>query len=99
MSPDTARNSAPMGRLTPRTLLLNVGVVLLGMLAMIGIFIGSANLSNDGPRQQVAAAFADGTLSFEIYRMLEPVPGFIVAESDSNSSCVMYALMLSSSSE
>jgi hypothetical protein len=69
------------------------------MLAMIGIFIGSANLSNDGPRQQVAAAFADGTLSFEIYRMLEPVPGFIVAESDSNSSCVMYALMLSSSSD
>jgi hypothetical protein len=73
---------------------LNVAVLIAGMIGLVLFIYVAAGLDTQAPREQVAAAFEDGTLSRDTYRLLEPVVGFIVAESDANGSCHMYSQML-----
>jgi hypothetical protein len=69
-------------------------VVIVGAGIAIGFILFSANLDTAAPRQHLIEAFQSGVLSHDTYRELEVVPGFIVMESDSFSSCVMYSQML-----
>lgn len=82
-----------------RSLILNSLTVLLGLLAMVGIFYGAAVLSIDKPAQRLAEAFDNGTLSNDVARELAPLPGLIVFESDYEGACHSYANMLSPSED
>jgi len=76
---------------------VNGVVVLAGFLAFVGFFYVSANISSENPRIAVKEAFDDGVITYDIYRLLEAVPGFIVTESDNAGSCYMYGHMLAPS--
>jgi len=89
MSPE-ARSSRSLGRLV----LTNVAVVLGVFLVFVGFFYTAASVSSEGSRVAVKEAFDDGTITYDIYRLLEAVPGFIVTESDNAGSCYMYGHML-----
>jgi len=78
-----------------RSLILNSLTVLLGLLAMVGIFYGAAALSIDKPAQSLAEAFDNGTLSNDVARELAPVTGLVVFESDYEGACSAYSHMLS----
>lgn len=77
-----------------RAIAVNVAVVLAAFLAFVGFFYVSANVSAENARVAVKEAFADGVIQYDIYRLLEAVPGFIVTESDNAGSCYMYGHML-----
>ena len=79
--------------------LLNSITVLLGLLAMVGVFYGSASLGIDKPAQRLAEAFDDGTLSNEVARELAPITGLVVFESDYEGACSAYSHMLSPSED
>ena len=62
---------------------------------MVAVFYGAASLGAEGPSQRLAEAFDNGTLSEDVARILEPVPGFLVMESDYEGMCHSYAHALS----
>ncbi len=78
-------------------LLVNGAVLLAGIMVILGFVFVSASLDPAASRQSVTEAFDSGVLTADTYRTIEVVPGFIVAESDGFSSCVMYGQMLSPS--
>ena len=73
---------------------LNGLVVLAAFLTFAGFFYVSANINSESPRIAVKEAFDDDVITYDIYRLLEAVPGFIVTESDNAGSCYMYGHML-----
>ena len=89
MSPDSTRTTTIV-----RTLAANVAVVLASFLVFVSFFYAAANMSSEGPRLAIKEGFADGTLKYDVYRLLVAVPGFIVTESDNAGSCYMYGHML-----
>jgi len=80
-----------------KAIAVNGVVVLAAFLAFVGFFYVSANISSENPRVAVKEAFDDGVITYDIYRLLEAVPGFIVTESDNAGSCYMYGHMLAPS--
>lgn len=91
----SSRAMSGRGRGTTRAVMLNALVVLMGLLTMVGVFYAAATLGAEKPAQRLAEAFDDGTLSEDVARILEPVPGFIVMESDYEGMCHSYAHALS----
>ena len=77
-------------------LVSNASLLLAAFLAFVGFFYVSANLSTETPRVAIKEAFDDGVITYDVYRLLEAVPGFIVTESDNAGSCYMYGHMLAS---
>jgi len=55
----------------------------------------SAQLSVVGPQEAVGKAFTDGTLTTDIVREVEAVPGFVVMPVDAEGTCASYRHMLS----
>ena len=92
MNPDSTRT-----RTIVRAIAGNVAVVLASFLVFVSFFYAAANISSEAPRVAIKEGFADGTLTYDIYRLLEAVPGFIVTESDNAGSCYMYGHMLAPS--
>ena len=84
-----------MGANHLRGLLLNAAVFILGILGAVGFMLVSAQLPTKGPQEAVSAGFADGTLTTDIIREVEAVPGFVVMPSDAEGSCSSYSHMLS----
>jgi hypothetical protein len=76
---------------------MNALVIIGSLLALSSLLYGAAQLDSEKPRLAIKEAFADGTLTYDIYRLLEAVPGFIVTESDNAGSCYMYGHMLAPS--
>lgn len=89
MSPEVTERRA-----TLRIVMANIAVVVGSFLAFLSFFYVAANLHSEVPRVAVKEAFTEGTLRYDIYRLLEAVPGFIVTESDNAGSCYMYGHML-----
>ena len=77
-----------------KTFAINSVVVLAAFLTFISFFYVSANINSESPRITVKEAFDDGVITYDIYRLLEAIPGFIVTESDNAGSCYMYGHML-----
>ena len=92
MSPETERKKTLI-----RTIAANAAVVAAAFLVFVSFFYSAANISSDAPRVAIKEGFADGTITYDIYRLLEAVPGFIVTESDNAGSCYMYGHMLAPS--
>jgi len=86
-----------MGASYLRSLLLSAAVFTAGILGAIGFVLMSAQLPTEGPQKAVSIGFADGTLTTDITREVEAVPGFIVMPSDAEGSCSSYSHMLSPS--
>jgi len=69
------------------TIAKNAGVIPAVFASFVVFFYVSAHLDPSPSRIAVKQGFEDSTLNYDIYRLLEAVPGFIVTESDNAGAC------------